>query len=780
LTKSVIKLAEQRVTEGYYASAVQILQVVLTYNPDDRATLRLLANIEAPDYFNKAMTPGHRANVEAVKQLFIDAQNYTELGRYEMALRKYEEILNKDPNNIAARKGREEIYIRKSHVADTAYSAARSQAMWEVTSLWERPYRRFDRKAVEIRAEGRDTRPNTVLINKKLNGIILPRVEFREATVREAVEFLVQKSKQLDPEGAGVNIVLKIDDQGGGIPAAPAPAAPTGIPGLPGVDPGAAAPLAVGGGGSNTRITLALNNVPLIEVIKYITNLANLKYKIEPFSVLILPIGSSSEDMFIREWKVSPSIFRGSMAGGAGLAAPVDPTAAPAAAPTSLAASTNAKDFLSANGVTFNVGAFAMYSPASSTLVVKNTQDQLDLVERVIEVTEAGSAIKQIEIQAKFVEITQNNLKELSFDWLLGQANVPGISTQSLFFSGGTSGTSPQLDPNDFPFQAGSRPLGGSPITAGNRSGQLAISANAIDALLFGRAGATALAPGVFALTGLTDPSFQVVMRALDQKKGVDLLSAPRVTTRSGNRAVIEIIREFRYPIEFEQPQIPQTFGNTGQGGGIILGGAGGAVNPLAFSNDGSFPVTPTTPTTFETRNTGVTLEVEPVIGPDGASIDMQLAPQVVEFEGFINYGSPIQTTSTNALGQQLVNVITPNIINQPIFSTRKVSTNVTVFDGATVVLGGLVREDVQKVEDKTPIIGDIPILGRLFRSNVDQHIKRNLVIFVTARIINAEGQPISADEEKEEIVEELPLPEIATRALPDLGGFSKESSRMK
>jgi general secretion pathway protein D len=252
-------------------------------------------------------------------------------------------------------------------------------------------------------------------------------------------------------------------------------------------------------------------------------------------------------------------------------------------------------------------------------------------------------------------------------------------------------------------------------------------------------------------------------MRALDQKKGVDLLSAPRVTTRSGNRAVIEIIREFRYPIEFEQPQIPQTFGGGGGGG-------------LGTTNINSFPVTPTTPTTFETRNTGVTLEVEPVIGPDGASIDMQLAPQVVEFEGFINYGSPIQTTSPvfNAAGFQIgsnTNIITPNIINQPIFSTRKVSTNVTVFDGATVVLGGLVREDVQMVEDKTPIIGDIPLLGRLFRSNVDQHIKRNLVIFVTARIINAEGQPISADEEKEEIVDELPLPEIAT----PLPNFSKD-----
>ena len=62
------------------------------------------------------------------------------------------------------------------------------------------------------------------------------------------------------------------------------------------------------------------------------------------------------------------------------------------------------------------------------------------------------------------------------------------------------------------------------------------------------------------------------------------------------------------------------------------------------------FPVTPTTPTAFEKRDVGVTLEVEPTIGPDGYSIDMQLAPQVVEFEGFINYGSPIQTTSTNPL----------------------------------------------------------------------------------------------------------------------------------
>ena len=85
-----------------------------------------------------------------------------------------------------------------------------------------------------------------------------------------------------------------------------------------------------------------------------------------------------------------------------------------------------------------------------------------------------------------------------------------------------------------------------------------------------------------------------------------------------------------------------------------------------------------------------------------------------------------------------------------------------SVYDGSTVVLGGLIREDVQKVEDKTPILGDIPIIGRLFRSSVDQHIKRNLVIFVSARLINAAGEPVRSEDEKEEVIETIAPPEIA------------------
>jgi general secretion pathway protein D len=100
-------------------------------------------------------------------------------------------------------------------------------------------------------------------------------------------------------------------------------------------------------------------------------------------------------------------------------------------------------------------------------------------------------------------------------------------------------------------------------------------------------------------------------------------------------------------------------------------------------------------------------------------------------------------------------------VINQPVFSTRKVTTSVSVYDGQTVVLGGLMREDVQKVEDKTPIIGDIPLIGRAFRTNVDQHIKKNLVIFVTARVITPAGLAFNAEEEEEEGLLPPALPEV-------------------
>jgi general secretion pathway protein D len=99
---------------------------------------------------------------------------------------------------------------------------------------------------------------------------------------------------------------------------------------------------------------------------------------------------------------------------------------------------------------------------------------------------------------------------------------------------------------------------------------------------------------------------------------------------------------------------------------------------------------------------------------------------------------------------------LTSNTINQPVFSTREVETQVSVYDGQTVVMGGLMREDVQKIQDKIPVLGDIPFAGRLFRTNVDQHIKRNLLMFVTAGLLDPAGQPVIEADEDDQLVPEV------------------------
>jgi general secretion pathway protein D len=776
LCDSGVALAKQRIAEGRYGDADAVLRIVLDdrYDPRCKDALFILKRLEEPDYYNKTITPKFRANVEQVKQYFVDAKGFYDTGRFDLAFKRCEQILGLDPYNIAARKMQEQINKRRYEYAVAGYNHTRSFMNWQLEKAWDRPVRKFaDKRDVTI-TQTVDV-GLTQRLQKKLETIIIPKLEFREATIREAIDFLKQKSVTLDvtetdPTKKGVNIVLRLDAGTGGgaaaplAPAAAAPAAPV-IPGLEPV-PGAAAPAPgaapfAGGDPGEARITVSLTNIPLGEALRYVTGLANLKYKVEQYAVSVVPQGVPTDTLVTKEWKVPPGFLAGAPAVGGGadaLAAPAPGGAGtdPTKGGTGIVRRIEAKDYLMASGVTFPQGSSAIFLPNSSKLIVRNTQENLDLIDAVVEAAITSGPV-QVEIEAKFVEITQNNLKELSFDILVGAGNVP--NSQSVFFSGGTSGNTPGLDPNDFPILGpNGSPIGGSRINSSLRSGNLAISQNAIDALLFGVTGTSQLSPALGAISGVfTDPQFQVVLRALNQKKGVDLLSAPRVTTKSGQRAQIEIIREFRYPTEFEPPQIPQTFGNTGNQGG----GAGVTVN----TQPQSFPVTPTTPTSFETRNTGVTLEVEPVVGPDGFTIDLNLVPQVVEFEGFINYGSPILTTSVNLLGQTIQTVITPNVINQPIFSTRKVQTSVSIFDGQTVVLGGLIREDVQKTEDKIPLLGDIPILGRLFRSTVEQHVKRNLVIFVSARLINPAGEPVHNEEEVEEIVEVLPLPEATSVA---------------
>ena len=769
--ESGVKLAEQRIAQGKYEEAEQILNEILTdaYNPNCREARTLLAHLHDPGYINKTMGPTFLAKVEEVKKLLTEAEGFYQSGRYDLAMKRYEQVLNLDPYNTAARKGQERIDLTKYQYGTQAYNETRGRAMWQVEHAWEQPVRQYGQTGGAIEGGIQHDAGNTARIRSKLDSIIIPRIEFRDASIREAIDFLRQQAAANDPttEGRrGVDIVLRLHSLGrssepapvtatttageaGALPAgenAPpaaagvAPAAPVVTPATPSLPPVNAA---------DARITLTLNQIPLGEALRYIASQAGLKVKVEPYAVLILPLSEQSNELTTKEYRVPPGFISSTVNVGVSALNQV-PTKGGAGAPAGTGKDTQestggqllvnregAREFLESQGVPFPPGASAHFLPQSSRLIVRNTIDNLELVDALVEQASVAGP-KQVEIESKFVEINQNNLKELGFDWLLGPFNITGNSGKIV----GAGGAPPAANPANSPFPTTNQ----FPVTGGNRSGDFAISANAIDALLLGT-GAPAVAPGIFGLAGvMTNPQFQVVIRALNQKKGIDLLSAPRVTTKSGQRAVIEIVREFRYATQYQPPQVPS------------ITGGGGGTGTVSIS-----VVTPTTPTAFETRNTGVTLEVEPVVGPDGVTIDLNLVPQVVEFEGFVNYGSPIfginPSILTNALNSQVL--LTQNVINQPIFSTRKVTTSVSVYDGSTVVLGGLMREDVQKTEDRTPIIGDIPLVGRLFRTNVDQHIKRNLVIFVTAHLVTPAGNPVNSTEEEEELVQPPQLPEV-------------------
>ena len=606
-----VKLANELITEGRYQQAQDTLQLVLDerYDPHCKKAVVLLSHLEQPDYFNKTITPKFRGNVEQVKQWFIEAQGLYDTGRLDLAKQRCEHILNVDPYNRAAREFEEKIERARDDYGIAAYNHTRAKQVADVDNAWAMPVRKFNIEAQPV-ITNTPLQPSTEKIRRKLERIIIPKLEFREATIREAIDFLKKKSVELDdfsPAGEkGVNIVLKLEGAGGGGPAAVpgGPAAPPpGIPGIPGLEaaPAAAAapgvPAAAGGASpADVRITVSLTNIPLVEALKYVTGLANLKFKVEPYAVSVVPLSEPTDVLVTKEWKIPPDLIpRTPGAGGAAanaLAAPAFTARGGGGAQgdatkgtVGIADRETAKNWLIANGVTFNGAASAIYIVRNSRLIVRNTQDQLDLVDQIITAGGSTEGPVQVEIEAKFIEIQQNNLKELSFDVLLGQAHIPG--NQNVFFGGGTTGTSPALNSSDFPFVApGTGPVGtnggAGSLTAGNQSGNLAISADAINSLLFPSLGASSLAPAIAGVAGVfSDPQFQIVMRGLNQKKGVDLLSSPKVTTKSGQRAVIEVIREFRYPTEFDPPQIPQTFQTPVTTG--IIGAA-------ASSSNSSFP----------------------------------------------------------------------------------------------------------------------------------------------------------------------------------------------
>lgn len=704
LSDGSVALAQQYRKEGKYDEARQLLDSALAEDPNNAAAQRQVEYLADPIRTNPALTAEHTENVDQVTRLLYLGEGYYNLGDFDKAEAEFNNVLKIDRYNKAARRWLERVASIKSDYYRSAYDQTRAKLLMEVDKAWELSVAP-DIEVAELIGGGGSSETNSrqQSITSKLKNIIIPVVDFEDVSVEEAISELRQRSRELD------NTELDLNKKGVNFIIRAAKSSSTDNDLGDEESFGSADP-------SVARISeLKLRNVPLIQVLQFICDLAQLRYRVDEYAVTLLPVGSEETgDLLSRTWKVTPTFIAdlgGAASGGDGGGSD-DPFAFSSDDDSGGGFSkASVTDLLANSGVEFNDGATANFLPATSTLIVRNTINNLDLVDSIVTSINSKTP-KQIKILTKFVEVSQDNTDEIGFDWALG---VPGTG---FTLNGGTTGNGQAV--NDFSnFSSDATGV----ITSGLRSGGSAVTSDSITSLLLSdstSADTSTSAPGVLSVGGiLNGNTVEMIFRGLSQKRGVDVMNAPSIVARSGETAKIEVIREFIYPSEYEPPELPQTLN----------------------SSSGVFPITPSTPTAFETRNTGVTLEILPTIGEtNDYVIDLQFAPEIVEFEGFINYGSPISGLDPDSGGSI---TITENRIDMPVFSTRRVTTSLTIYDGHTVAVGGLLSENVQNVEDKVPILGDLPLVGRLFQSKAESRIKSNLIIFVTAQVIDATGTPI-------------------------------------
>jgi general secretion pathway protein D len=171
---------------------------------------------------------------------------------------------------------------------------------------------------------------------------------------------------------------------------------------------------------------------------------------------------------------------------------------------------------------------------------------------------------------------------------------------------------------------------------------------------------------------------------------------------------------------------------------------------------------TVTTPQTFINYPTtpvplGPTLDVIPYVSADGFTIQMTIIPTILEFIGYDDPGAFI-VQAQNGNGLPLTAQLP-----LPHFRVRQVTTTAIVWDGQTVVLGGLISENVTRLKDKVPVLGDLPYVGRLFRSEAKSTAKKNLVIFVTPTIIDPAGNRTHLDEDLPFAQSSIPMQHAVT-----------------
>lgn len=221
-----------------------------------------------------------------------------------------------------------------------------------------------------------------------------------------------------------------------------------------------------------------------------------------------------------------------------------------------------------------------------------------------------------------------------------------------------------------------------STVTDAVTNGVSATTTNAFGALagLTNTGGTERLSSAVFSAS-----DFSIILSALKTTNDTKLVSNPTVVTLNNSEAQINIGKEF---------PIPRYTYNAERGTYEVSG--------------------------FDYRPIGIILKVTPQVNARGF-IKLLIEPEVSSSNENASFGTA----------------------NIPIVTTRKTKTQVSLKDGYTMGIGGLIENTIQNTQTKVPVLGSIPLLGRLFRHDAKNDQVRNLIIFITAKTVNADGAPI-------------------------------------
>ncbi|MEY4445153.1 MAG: hypothetical protein RL444_266 [Verrucomicrobiota bacterium] len=649
---------------------------------DDPAVARLQKELNAkrndPTFRNiDELSPGVRNKDDKVNELLVKGRARYLYGDYQGALDAYREVLQYQPNNSESKAY--QIRIRQMLSENSGQwnrGVTKGKLLELLDESWKLP-EVFNRENVKSDlGNGNDP------VTEKMKTIRLPEGFIaRDEPLDRALTKLSSLSQTYDKDQKGVNIVPVTD------------------------------------GGESPTVNLQLRDVTVFQALDYLCKRVGYSFSVSPSGIVEVRKDAGDGLLDTQFFELTQAAVVKMTGQGLNTTAPGGAAANPfggaggAAGPAEGNPQENAiKSFLTRSGVPFEPPATLSFD--GTRLIVTQSPKNLDRVKNIIR---RYSDIKQVHIEAKFIEVEQKALNELGVNWTLeptagGNGNVNAASNlRSINRVFAQNNTAPKNLTINSQITTGTPP-----VTTNNTQTFPNLAPSFPGGMNLGSIANTY--SGTVSVLG--QETLSVAIRAIEETAGSDLMSSPSLTVLDGKTAVIKVAQLLRYPQAYGDIQ-----SNVGQGGG---GGALGAANT-------SVAITAGTPQDFTVQEVGVTLEVTPTVAADD-SIALNLKPKVTEFEGFVEYGG----TSVALTGG--VTVTVPSGFFQPIFSTREVTTDVTVFDGATVVIGGLTREEVKTVDDKVPVLGSIPIIGAAFRSSGKSVQKRSLMVFVTANLVSPGG----------------------------------------